>query len=96
LSTSETQHFLFGDDTYNGLSTNKLTDGYSKVNLKVTTYEYNDIYNGLSISKLTQGYSKTDLKVTSYEYQDNYTSQISISKLTSSYVKINLGGIVIG
>ena len=98
LSTSETQHFLFGDDSFSsGLSIGKLTDSYSKVNLKVTTYEYNDIYNSLlSISKLTQSYSKTDLKVTSYEYQDNYTSQISISKLTSSYTKVNLGGVVIG
>ena len=98
LSTSETQHFLFGDDSFSsGLSIGKLTDSYSKVNLKVTTYEYNDIYNSLlSISKLTQSYSKTDLKVTSYEYQDNYTSQISISKLNSSYAKINLGGVVIG
>lgn len=88
-------HLVYGDDSYNGISANRLTNSYSKVDLKVTILEYNDPYQGISANKLTSNYSKVDLKVSVYEYVDNH-SGIAASKLTSSYAKVNLGGVVIG
>ena len=96
LSTGGIQHYLFGDDTYNGLSSSKLTSTFGKVDLKVTTYEYTDIYDGIAASKLDSAYAKVDLKVTTFEYLDDYTSGIAASKMTSSFGKVNLGGVVIG
>jgi hypothetical protein len=87
--------FVYGDDSYNGISANKLTNSYSKADLKATILEHIDDYQGISYNKLDSNYSKVDLKVSVYEYEDEY-SGISASKSTSSYVKINLGGIVIG
>ena len=87
-------HLAYGDDSYNGISASKLTSNYSKVDLKVTVLEYLDEYEGISY-KLTSNYSKVDLKVSVYEYLDTH-SGVAASKLTSSYAKVNLAGIVIG
>ena len=88
-------HLAYGDDSCNGISAGKLTSNYSKVDLKVSVYEYEDEHKGISSNKLTSNYSKVDLKVSVYEYLDTH-SGVAASKLTSNYAKINLDGIVIG
>lgn len=93
--STDIAHLAYGDDSYNGISANKLASNYSRVNLKVTIYEYTDNYQGISSNKLIDNYSKVNLKVTIYEYGDEYVG-IAVSKLTSGYTKVSLGGVVIG
>ena len=94
-AVNDIAHFTYGDDSYNGISASKLTSSYSKVDSKVSVYEYEDEYEGISSNKLTSNYSKVDLKVSVYEYLDIH-SGVAASKLTSNYAKVNLGGVVIG
>lgn len=94
ISTDVT-HKLYGDDSFSGISSSKQSQNIITVDLKVSTYQYEDIYTGISSSKQSQAISQIELKSSSYIYVDEYVG-IGASKMTSSYTKVNLGGVVIG
>lgn len=95
FTSTDIAHQVYGDDSFNGISSSKQNQNIITIDLKVTSYQYEDVYAGISSSKQNQAISQIQLKASSYTYIDECVG-IGASKMTSSYTKVNLGGVIIG